>query len=182
MKILLLFPMDERYSAISMGIYKNLTEEAKKKTFVMPMFNDWQLITKKMVVGSDVPRSWDVATFGTLLKAKELYRINNEKKEDYLLIGNIDAQYEFDAVFNFQDPEADEPYEDKYLDLLRQKWTDIPELSDLLRLHTANESKMTLHNYAATGAFLSAYLETDPNLEAIKAKYTSILHFKNEEA
>lgn len=55
MKILLLMPLDEKWSYIAAELYKNLTTEAKEKTFAMPMFTEWQIATKQLVVGKDLP-------------------------------------------------------------------------------------------------------------------------------
>ena len=70
MKILILMPLDEKWSFIASGIYKNLDDNAKDKAFVMPMFTEWQLATKKMVIGNDLPQNWSIATFGSIIKAK----------------------------------------------------------------------------------------------------------------
>ena len=48
-------PLDEKWSYIASALYGSLTEEAKQKTFVMPMFTEWQMATKKLVVGNDLP-------------------------------------------------------------------------------------------------------------------------------
>lgn len=33
-------PLDEKWSYIATALYENLTEEAKQKTFAMPMFTE----------------------------------------------------------------------------------------------------------------------------------------------
>ena len=41
MKILVLFPLDEKYSYIATALYKALDQSVKDNTFVMPMFSEW---------------------------------------------------------------------------------------------------------------------------------------------
>ena len=89
MKILVLFPLDEKYSYIATALYKALDQSVKDNTFVMPMFSEWQMATKHMILGDDLPIHWNVATFGSIVKAREMYKIQEEAHKDFLLIGNI---------------------------------------------------------------------------------------------
>ena len=181
MKILVLFPLDEKYSYIATALYKALDADTKDNTFVMPMFTEWQMLTKNMIIGNDLPVHWNVATFGSIIKAREMYKIQQESNKDFLLIGNIAPQYEFDAIFNFQDVDQDLPYEDMYVDKLKTSFADIPVLNDNLKFYDASASQMTLHNIAAAAEFLSSYMKTDPHLEEIKQKYIDTLHFKEND-
>ena len=178
MKILVLFPLDEKYSYIATALYKALDQSVKDNTFVMPMFSEWQMATKHMILGDDLPIHWNVATFGSIVKAREMYKIQEEAHKDFLLIGNISPQYKFDAIFNFQEIEKDLPYEDQYIDKLRKVFADVEVLAKNLELYGADASKMTLHNIEAAAAFLSSYMQTDPHLDDIKLKYIETLRFK----
>lgn len=86
----------------------------------------------------------------------------------------MSPDYKFDVIFNFQDPDKDLPYEDKYLQKLREVFN-VQVLKDALTMYDASASTMTLHNTDAAAAFLSAYLETDPRIDDIKAKYQDLL-------
>lgn len=178
MKILVLMPLDEKWSYIATELYKNLSQNAKDNTFAMPMFTEWQLATGKMVLGNDLPKHWNIATFGTIIKAREMYKLQESAKKDFLLIGNIKPDYEFDKIFNFQDTEVDLEYKDLYVEKLKEAFKDVPELIKNLEFYDAAASTMTLHNIPAAAKFLSAYLETDPHLEDIKEQYKNDLKFK----
>lgn len=176
MKILVLMPLDEKWSYIASGLFKALDKEAQDATFCLPMFNEWQLQTGKMVVGADLPKSWSVATFGSLIKAREMYQLQDKAGRDLIIIGNIAPDYKFDAIFNFQDPNEDLSYKDEFLDKL-DEYSD-PTLQSALKRYDASASVFTLHNFTAAGQYISAYLKTDPHLDEIKQKYADKLRFK----
>lgn len=176
MKILVLIPLDERFTYVAASLYKNLSSDVKQDTFCMPMFSEWQMVTKKMVL-SDLPHHWNIATFGTLIKAKEFYKQQETNKKDILIIGNVPVDCKFDAIFNFQDAEKDLPYCDVFLNKLKTISNDTA-VQTILNTYNETAVKMTLHDYKAAGEFLSAYLKTDPKLDQIKEKYKDTLHFK----
>lgn len=178
MKILVLMPIGEDYSYIASGLFKALDPEARDCAFSLGMFSEWQRATNKMVIGTDLPKTWTVATFGSLMKARELYRLQDAAKKNVIIIGNISPDYKFDAIFNFQDPEKDAPYEDRYLAKVAAAAQGETALVDALNVYDASASQMALHNFAAAGKFLSAYLKTDPHIDDIKAKYNEQLKFK----
>lgn len=178
MKILVLMPIGEDYSYIASGLFKALDPEARDCAFSLCMFSEWQRATQKMVIGADLPKTWTVATFGSLVKARELYRLQEAAKKDIIIIGNISPNYKFDAIFNFQDPEQDAPYEDRYLAKIAAAAQGDSVLTEALNVYDASASQMALHNFAAAGKFLSAYLKTDPHIDDIKAKYNDQLKFK----
>lgn len=178
MKILILMPIGEDYSYIASGLFKALDQEARDCAFSLGMFSEWQRTTKKMVIGKDLPNTWTVATFGSLMKARELYRLQDAAKKDIIIIGNISPDFKFDAVFNFQDPEKDAPYEDRYLAKVAAAAQGEDALQDALRVYDASVSQMALHNFAAAGKFISEYLKTDPRIDDIKTKYENQLKFK----
>lgn len=180
MKILVLMPLDEKWSYIATAIYKNLSAKAKENTFVMNMFSEWQMNTKHMVAGADLPIHWNVATFGSIIKARELYKLQEQSKKDFILIGNIDPSYKFDLIVNFQDLDKDLPYEDLYVQKLREVFKENDYLTQLLVMYSTNSSTMMLHNTTAAAKFLSAYLETDPCTDEIKEKYKDALKFKED--
>lgn len=178
MKILVLMPLDERWSYIATELWKHLDEDARDCTFAMPMFTEWQMATKRFVLGSDLPPHWNVATFGTLVKAREVYHIQEAVERNLIIIGNIDPDYKFDAVFNFQDVNQDLPYQDHYLDKLSEAFKNEPSLVKYLHFYPSTASTLTLHNIEAAAAFLSAYVRTDVHLDEVRAKYQDTLHFK----
>lgn len=163
MKILVLMPLQEQSAYMAMGIYKNLPAEVKDKTFCMPMFMDYLVNTKL------VP-NWEYALFDTLLSCQKIIEATTD--EDLIVIGNIDKKYEFDVVFNFQDINEDQKYNDPFLDTMRKKVASEALLLNMVNnMHDANESRMPLHNCLATADFLTAYLDTDPGLDKIQKAY-----------
>lgn len=161
MKLLLLMPCDGRTGYAATTIYNSLPADVKEKTFAMPMFMEYLESTK--MVGNTV-----MAFFDSLVSAEHLYKASAD--EDFILIGNIGKEYEFDAVFNFQDIEADGDYEDKMLERIRPAIIGEPVLaSHAADLHKANESIMPLHNCRATADFISDYISTDPHFDKLKA-------------
>ena len=180
MKILVLMPLDEKWSYIATALYENLTEEAKQKTFAMPMFTEWQMATKKLVVGKDLPLHWNTATFGTIIKAREMYKLQDAAKQDFMLIGNIRPDYKFDAIFNFQDIEEDLPFKDDFAAKVKDLVQSEEVLAKLINnLYDNKDSIMPLHNCLATADFLSAYIKTDPGLDKLKAEYQKKLENLN---
>lgn len=177
MKILVLMPLDEKWSYIATGLFNNLTDKAKEKTFVMNMFTEWQLATNHMIVGNDLPPHWNVATFGSIIKAREFYLSQESKNEDCMIIGNISPDFKFDIIFNFQDPFIAAPYLDLYVDKMKEVFTE-PDLQRFLNFYSNDDSRLPLKDFAASGDFLSAYLNSDPHLDDIKQKYADILDFK----
>ena len=180
MKILLMIPLDEKWSYIATALYKNLDKETQNNTFCMPMFTEWQLATKKMIIGNDLPQNWSVATFGSIVKAREMYKLSELNNDDFILIGNINPQYKFDMIFNFQTEEKDEVYEDLYIEKLKIIFKDDKVLYDSLIFYDSTASMMTLHNIKAAANFISDYIKTDANIDKIKEKYKDTLVFKED--
>lgn len=113
---------------------------------------------------------WTHAAIDTLSSAKNLYKAAGER--DLIVIGNIDKEYKFDKIFNFQDIEEDLPYEDKFLEKVRELVKDDLLLSKFFgNLYTKDDSVLALHNCLATADFIAHYMETDPHLEIIEAEY-----------
>ena len=181
MKILLMIPLDEKWSYIAAALYKNLDTETQNNTFCMPMFTEWQLATHNMIIGKELVEHWNVATFGSIVKAREMYHLQDAANKDFLLIGNINPGYKFDAIFNFQDILEDMPYKDLYIEKMREVFKDEPALAKNLVFYDATASKMPLHNIKATAQFLSSYMKTDPHIDEIKAQYKNSLQFKDKE-
>lgn len=155
-------PLNEAWSYMANGIYRAMPVEVRDKTFVMPMFMEYCVTTK-------IAPNWMYAVYDALITVRQVY--DTAKDDDLIVIGNCDADLKFDAVFNFQDIEEDLPYSDKYVEKLKTIVKDDEKLSSYLVLHEAEESKMPLHNCAATADFLTDYLATDPHLEDIKKEF-----------
>lgn len=174
MKILVLMPLDEKMVYTATALYEALPEETKQYTFPMPMYMQYLMTTK-------VCKNWIEAFFDSILSARALYRAAEQGGHDLIIFGNLDKDYEFDVVFNFQDAEETLPYEDKFAQKIQTiVESEEPLLSIVSNLHTAEESKFSLRDCQASATFLSSYLTTDPKLDEIKAKYADVLNFKEE--
>lgn len=162
MKILVLMPLQEQSAYMAMGIYKNLPAAIKDKTFCMPSFMDY-LVTTKLVP------NWEYALFDTILCAEKLASVPDE---DLILLGNVKKDIHFDAIFNFQDVDKALPYEDNFVEMMKNKvHSEELLLSKVDNLYTAEDSTFSMKNCRATADFLTAYLESDPKLKQIKAEY-----------
>lgn len=167
MKLLLLMPCDEKFTYLATGVYKALPAEWKEKCFCMPMFMQYVMETK-------LTDNWTKAFFYTMVAAEQLYESSG--KEDFLLIGNIGSEYPFDAVFNMQDEGEALPYQDLFIEKVKEVVKDEPMLVNYIAaLHGADESKMALQNCTATADFLVRYIESDPHLEKIDKAFEHIL-------
>lgn len=163
MKILVLMPLDERYTYLAAAIYKCLPKDVQEHTLCMPAFMDYMVNVK-------LCPNWEYALFDTILTAEKVYSATGD--ENLIILGNINADCKFDIVFNFQDNYEDLPYEDKFLEQMQKLAKGEPKLEALVNnVHVASESKMTLHNCEATANFLTDYLATDPKLDEIKKEY-----------
>lgn len=172
MKILVLMPCDERMVYNAAKLYQELPKEIKDITFNMPMFMDY-LVNVKIV------DNWVMAFYDALISAEKLYAAAQKSKKDLIIFGNMPLNLPFDAVFNFQDAEEKLPYEDKFLEKIKEIVADEPILAACVeKMHSAEESKLSLINCKASAEFLSKYIKTDPKLEEIKEKYKDKLNFK----
>ena len=170
MKILVLMPCDERRVYYASKIFKKLSPEMKEITFIMAMFIDFLMQTK---VESN-PAS---ALFYSILSAEKLYEA--AKKDDLIIFGNINKDYEFDAVFSFQDAEQTLPYDDKFITLIQEKVKDEESLMKYINnLYGAEDVKLKLRDCTASANFLTDDIKTDPKLDEIKEKYKDKLNFK----
>jgi len=161
MKILVLMPLDERSVYMSARLYGSLSDAAKEHAFAMPMFMEY-------LVQSKIAPNWASSVFQAIISGRSIYRA--AKDDDLIIIGNINKDYAFDVVFNFQDVEKDEEYKDVFVEKLQT--IDDESLAKIINnLYESKDSKMALHNCQASGEFLSSYLKTDPHLEEIKQKY-----------
>lgn len=168
MKILVLMPCDEQHVYAAAGIYKALPSEMKECCFPMPMFMDYLIQNK--IVGN-----WIFAFFDALASMKSVYKTAVANGDNILVIGTAPKDFEFDAVFSFQDIEETMDYQDLFLDkiikpsvkeddLLNQMVSNLYELSDV---------EFTLTDCIASADFLTAYMETEikNKLAALKAQY-----------
>lgn len=175
MKILVLMPCDEQHVYAATAIYQALPADVKKQTFAMPMFMQYIVTVRHL-------NNWVEAFFDTFLGMKAVYKTAEQEKDDLIVIGNAPRNLKFDVVFNFQDIEEALPYEDKFLEKIKEICSDEPVLlRTIADLHKADESIFALMNCTATADFLAAYLQTDPHLEEIKAKYQDKLKFLRNE-
>ena len=162
MKILVLMPLQEQSAYMAMGIWKNMPAEVKDKTFCMPAFMDY-LVTTKLVP------NWEYALFDTILCAEKMAAVEDE---DLIILGNVKKDLHFDVVFNFQDVKESLPYEDKFVEMMKNKVRSEEILFNKVNnLYTNEDSKMALHNCRATADFLTDYLKTDPKLGQIRKEY-----------
>lgn len=164
MKILVLMPCDERQLYACYKIYQGLNEKAKDKVFFTPMFIDYLLQTK-------IHSKWIEAFYDTLCRVKQVYNQN----KDFILFGNIDKNYKFDAIFSFQDLERTLPYQDgtiekiKEIDFIKN---DPQLLAPLNALYSADDvNQIPLTNCSATAELINKFFESDPQLDKIKAEY-----------
>lgn len=162
MKILVLMPLQEQSAYMAMGIYKALPAEVKDKCFCMPAFMDYLVVSK-------ICPNWEYALFDTLFASQKILEVPDE---DVIIIGNVKKDYQFDAIFNFQDLNEDMKYNDPFLDTMREKVASEELLANMVNdMYRAEDSRMTLHNCQATADFLAAYLGTDPHLDDLKKEY-----------
>ena len=172
MKILVLMPLDEQHVHAAAGIYKALPAEVQAHTFPMPMFMEYAITTK-------VSSNWTYAFFDAIISARSLYKSSQDK--DLIIIGNVPTTCTFDAVFNFQEIDETLPYKDNFAARLKDIVATEEVLSNIINnLYTADSSIFSLQDCTATADFLTAYLQTDPQLDKIKAKYSERLQFKSE--
>lgn len=168
MKILVLMPCDEQHVYAAAGIYKALPSEMKECCFPMPMFMDYLIQNK--IVGN-----WIFAFFDAFASMKSVYKTAIANGDNILVIGTAPKDFEFDAVFSFQDIEETMDYQDLFLDkiikpsvkeddLLNQMVSNLYELSDV---------EFALRDCIASADFLTAYMETEikNKLAAIRAQY-----------
>ena len=166
MKILVLMPLDEQHVWVATRIFQVLNKETKDITFPMPMYMEYLIQTKQ-------EENWTYAMYNSVIAAKMLYNTAVEKNEDFILIGNCKADLKFDLIVNFQDHEIELPYEDKFLDKIRELVKDgDPILTETIAdFHTTNDSVLQMKNCSATAHFLEKYIKTDPQIEQLEEDY-----------
>lgn len=171
MKILVLMPLSESHSHISMKIQNQLPDNVRENCFIMPAYIDYLLETKKV-------ENSIYAISNALLSAQIVYKDAVEKNKDLIIFGNIDKTFTFDAIFNCQDLTEDLPYQDGRAEKIAElvKGTEVEYIAH--ELYTNDDSIMPLHNAVAIADFLTAYLDTDPHLEEIKLQYQDRLNLK----
>ena len=176
MKILVLMPCDEKMIPVAEKIYSELPKEVKDKTFMMPMFMDYLMTTK--IVGN-----WVVAFYDSLISMKNIYKAAAKGKQDLIVFGTAPRNMKFDAIFSFQDAELQLPYEDKFLQKIKELVVEDAHLTSLVsNMYEASDSRFNLFDCGATAGFLTDYLQTDPKLDEIKEKYKDKLKFKEVES
>ena len=168
MKILILMPCDEQHVYAAEGIYQALPAKLREKTFAMPMFMEYLVITKQS-------EDWIGALFYSLLAAKKLFlAAEKDPQEDLIIIGNASADLSFDAVFSFQDIEESMDYQDLFIEKLKGLVSkEEILLTQLENLHTKDKSLFNLTNCIASADFIAKYIKTDVKhkLEKLKKEY-----------
>jgi len=164
MKILVLMPLDEKSTFMSAGIYKYLSDDVKDHCFSMPNFMDYAVQTK-------ISQNWTYALFNSIVAAESVYKTAEKEGDDLIIIGNMPTSYHFDLIVNFQDLAESLPYEDKFVEKIKELAKDEEILMNKLNLYENKDSSLAMHNVEATAKFLSDYIKTDPHLEKIKEEY-----------
>ena len=165
-------PCDERMTYYAAKIYKELPNEIKDITFSMPMFMDYLISSK--IVGN-----WVYAFFDSFVSMKNIYKAASKEKGDLIVFGTAPKNMKFDAIFSFQDDTEQMPYNDTFLDKIKEIVKEEPKLAAYLEnLYGAEDSQFNLYNCKATAGFLAEYIKTDPKLDEIKQAYESKLKFK----
>lgn len=187
MKILVLMPLDEQHVCAATYLYDRLSDRAKKCTFAAPCYMEY-LVENKLVTDwleALVDASY---TIYQILVDPSRFNKGGDFNDDVIIFGNApkDCGVKFDAIFNFQDIERDEPYKDLFLEKFFALTKDKPE-EDLApfkpylgNLYTAQDSSMPLHGCTAAANFLSSYLETEPQYDIIKSKYNEQIKLTDE--
>lgn len=172
MKILVLMPCDEQHVYAAAGIYKALPQEMKECCFPMPMFMDYLIQNK--IVGN-----WIFAFFDAFASMKSVYKTAAATNDNILIIGTAPKEFEFDAVFSFQDIEFTEPYQDFFLDkVIKPAVQEDDMLSELVSdLYDISDVKFELRNCIASADFLTAYMKTSiqDKLQKLKEEYQTKL-------
>lgn len=168
MKILLLMPCDEQHVHAATSIYSNLSDYAQEHTFVMPMFMEY-------LIQTNAAANWSEAFFKTMLSTQKIYLAAQEEEDDLIIIGNLNNNFTFDVVFNFQEIEESLPYEDNFIQKLREVCETEPTLLKYInKLHIADESKLALRDCGATADFLSRYLVSSADFEKAKKHFEEV--------
>lgn len=164
MKILVLMPLDEKSTFMSAGIYKYLANDVKDNCFSMPNFMDYLIQTK-------MAPNWTYSLFDTIIAAESVYQAAEKEGNDLIIIGNMSIAYDFDLIVNFQDLVESLPYEDKFVEKVKEIVKEEKVLLNKLNLYQNKDSSLAMHNVEATAKFLSDYIKTDPHLERIEQEY-----------
>lgn len=173
MKILVLMPLDEQHVPAATALYQALPKEIKEITFALPMYMEYLVKTK-------IEPSWEEAVVRSLFDSKKLLEVLDEK-DNYILIGNTTKDFKFNEIYNFQDIDRSAPYEDKFLEKVKQIFSDIEEpiLQKLLNeTYSNSDSKLALHNCIASADFLSKIvntMDTKDHYDKVIQKYKIII-------
>ena len=153
MKILVLMPLDERQVFHAMGLYAALDSATKAKCINMPGFMDWTILVGKA-------KNWEDALLKAIITADKAIR--QKEQEDIIVFGNVPVDAaKFDLVVSYKDGADSSSYQDKFLEMMREKAAQEPQLANLTqKMYTADDAKLNMVNRQATGDFLSQYIKT----------------------
>lgn len=88
--------------------------------------------------------------------------IRQKEQEDIIVFGNVPVDAaKFDLVVSYKDGADSSSYQDKFLEMMREKAAQEPQLANLTqKMYTADDAKLNMVNRQATGDFLSQYIKT----------------------
>lgn len=174
MKILVLMPLDEKWVYAATAIWDKMDDEIRDHCFAMPMF-------MQTTVTWGRSRNWTDAAFFALKCSEYVYQTAEKEGDPLIIIGNMPKDFKFDAVFNFQDMEETLPYEDKFMDKIKESLKKVSSEDVLLlegminNLYTAEDSTFSLTNCQATADFLGAYMKAEIDFKKIEEEYKKAL-------
>lgn len=156
MNILILMPIDEQHAWVSNNLMLSITPEKQK--FVLPLagYADYLVQTK-------MAKNWEEAALKSIISSEVFM---TQPMEHHVVIGNASKNFNFDLIVSFDDTDQFEPYKDKFLDLLKSRDDKNNEIiKKLNKLYSSENSKMVMINSAATGEFISKYLDTEVKID-----------------
>lgn len=172
MKILVLTPNNANAVKYCTQIWEKLNPEVQNNSFCIPMYIQYLVETKQ---AKD-----EVEAFFYAMRAAEMVYKSSNSSNPLIIFGNMNAGYQFDVVFNFQENQYLR-YKDYFIEALNEVIKPDGEDDSAYKtlsvyttnLHEANESSLTLINIDATSDFLNSYAKTDveKTLKDLKTNY-----------
>lgn len=182
MKILVLVPNNVTNLEYCMQIWEKLRPELQEKSFCIPMYIQY-------LVETGQAKDQTEAFFYAMRCAEMIYK-NTTKNDMMIIFGNMNKNYKFDTIFNFQNNTYDK-YKDYFIEALNEVIKpdgDDDSAYKLLsqyttNLHEASESSLVLMNIDAACDFLNSYTKTniDKTLNELRTNYLNKLDEINKE-
>lgn len=147
MKILVLTPFNKSGAMLCTKIWEQLSPDIQKIGFSIPMYMQYLIETKQ---AEGLPEAYFYS-----MKAAEL--VYNQSSKDLIMFGNMNADFEFDVVFNLREDDRE-----FFVEALGEIVGDESELLShfLTNQHTGKESVLKLKGIDETAKFLNTYLHT----------------------